>query len=137
MQAQNDSSSNVLDGSNPDFPGLCGVRDNIASNLRCLGIGAVVKHTEIITVVYKKNHYFGLREYWEWQIPSHCSMPSFLQQEKFYVCVVVVRHHALKLSQFNVSSDSIETDFVLYVENGLTNRSGSYKDKEENKILKQ
>ena len=49
-------------------------------------------------------------------------------------------HHDLKLFQFTVSSefvDGVETEFVLYVENGSKNHSGSYKDKGENKIIKQ
>jgi hypothetical protein len=50
-------------------------------------------------------------------------------------------HHTLKLSQFVFSTDSLlngsSVDVVTYAENGSKNRSGSYKDRSENKAVKQ
>ena len=40
-------------------------------------------------------------------------------------------HHQLKLSQFQFGDDDVE-----YTENGSKNRSGSYKDKRENKVIR-
>ena len=38
-----------LDDKDPAFAGLRGVRDNVSRELRSAGIGAAVKHTNVIT----------------------------------------------------------------------------------------
>ena len=40
-------------------------------------------------------------------------------------------HHELKLCQFEFGDDYVE-----YTENGSKNRSGSYKDKRQNKVVR-
>jgi len=45
-------------------------------------------------------------------------------------------HKELKLSQFTFGRDEAG-EFVQYVENGLKNRSGSYKDRAPHKVVKQ
>lgn len=58
-------------------------------------------------------------------------MPCFFANGKNLCLRGGREHHALKLSQFE-----FREDFVLYTENGSKNRSGSYKDKRENKVIK-
>ena len=51
-----------------------------------------------------------------------------------------LEHYALKISQFSFSTEvhnSVQRESVEYVENRSKNRSGSYKDKARNKVVKQ
>ena len=50
MKSHNPEAPNFLDERNPDFEGLRAVRDNVSRHLRSSGIGAQIKHTEIISV---------------------------------------------------------------------------------------
>ena len=45
-------------------------------------------------------------------------------------------HRKLKVSQFQFGCDE-GGEYVVYTENGSKNRSGSYKDKADDKIVKQ
>ena len=49
MKGINPYCPNFLDDKDPAFAGLRGVRDNVSRELRSAGIGAAVKHTNVIT----------------------------------------------------------------------------------------
>lgn len=49
MRSKNPSTSNFLDENDPNYAGLRGTRDTVTRQLRADGIGASVKHAEVIT----------------------------------------------------------------------------------------
>ena len=139
MTQQNPYAVDILSETDPEFSGLRSVRDRMARKLRKDGVGAVVKHAEIITVEDEV-------KLWEAGVMGVTSARALLNAVFFMngkvLCLRGGReHHCLKVSQFSfgkeVQPDGSSMEYVEYVENGSKNRSGSYKDKCENKVIKQ
>ena len=138
MKSYNPEAPNFLDERNPDFEGLRAVRDNVSRHLRSSGIGAQIKHTEIISVSEECS-------LWSQGVLSTSTPKSLLNAVFFCTgktfCLRGGReHYALKISQFSFSTEvhnGVQREMVEYVENGSKNRSGSYKDKAKNKVVKQ
>ena len=68
--------SQFLSEEDDRFIGLRGTRDTVARQLHEQGIGASVKHTEII--IHEEEAFCGNEDFWELVLLSHSSMPSFL-----------------------------------------------------------
>ena len=140
MMANNPYAVNILDENSPDFVGLRGVRDRLARELRNEGVGAEVKHAEAIS--YEEEELL-----WKEEVLGYHSPSSLLNTVFFYNGKVLMlrggrEHRLLKLSQFSFGSEpgpdgKSLLEYVKYVENGSKNRSGSYKDTQENKVVKQ
>ena len=126
--------TNFLGDTDHRFAGLRGTRDRIARERRQLGIGAEVKHAEVISVDEEDKLWrmgtLGTTS------PSSLLNAIFFNNGKILCLRGGEEHRRLKLSQFEFGSDE-GGDYVVFVENGSKNRSGSYKDKAENKIIKQ
>ena len=139
MKEMNLRAIDILSESDPNFCGLRSVRDNIARKRRSEGIGAVVKHASIISLEEEER-------LWEECVLGTTS-PKALLNAVFFMNGKVLclrggrEHHCLKLSQFSFKverlPDGSEAEYVEYAENGSKNRSGSYKDKTANKVVKQ
>ena len=134
MKKINPSIPNFLDENDARFAGLRGARDCVARKLREDGVGASVKHAQVIT------HSEEL-QLWDAGVLGIHS-PSTLLNTVFFMngSVLCLRggreHKQLKLSQFTFGLDEVG-EFVVYEENGSKNRSGSYKEKaDSNKIVK-
>ena len=114
------------------FAGLRGTRDTVARQLREASVGASVKHHEVIS---REENML-----WSKGIVGIASPKVLLHAVFFangkYLCLRGGREHKeLKLSQFTFERDE-GGEFVQYVENGSKNRSGSYKDRALNKVVK-
>ena len=114
-----------------------GVRDNLARQRREEGIGASVKHTEALSRQEEER-------LWKSGVLS-VDTPQGLANAVFFangknLCLRGGReHYNLKLSQFQFGYEEIEDnfrDYVVYTENGSKKRSGSYKDKTQNKVVR-
>ena len=97
------------------------------------GVGAVVKHTPIITIDEEKL-------LWSQGVLGMMTSTSLLNTVFFLngkmLCLRGGREHRdLKIAQFIFDCDEVG-DYVQYSEQGSKNRSGSFKDKGENKIVK-
>jgi len=105
------------------FAGLRGTRDTVARQLREAGVGASVKHHEVISREEENM-------LWSKGIVGITS-PKALVHAVFFGKYLYLRggreHKELKLSQFIFGCDE-GGEFVQHVENGSKNRSGSYKD---------
>ena len=130
----NPNSPNFLDEKHPDFAGLRGTRDCIARQLREEGIGVTVKHTPTISIDEEE-------KLWTTGVLG-VDNPQALLNAMFFMNGKVLclrggrEHKALKISQFTFHSDG-ELEYVIYIENGSKNRSGSYKEKaDSNKVIK-
>ena len=96
--------------------------------------GFLVKHAELMAPEEEKT-------LWEAKVIGTES-PSALLNAVFFMNGKVLclhggrEHRMLKLSQFTFGSDQLG-EFVVYVENGSKNCSGSYKDKaDSNKVIR-
>ena len=116
MKSHNPEAPNFLDERNPDFEGLRAVRDNVSRHLRSSEIGAQIKHTEIISVSEECS-------LWSQGVLGTSTPKSLLNAVFFCTgktfCLRGGREH------------------YAHVENGSKNRSGSYKHKAKNKVVKQ
>ena len=115
---------NFVDEKDPRFAGLRGTRDTVACQLREEGVGAAVKHTEVIS---------SMEESLLWSQGSlGVTSPTALLNAVFFMngkilCLRGGREHkTLKVSQFTFGVDE-GGEYVVYTENGSKNRSGSYK----------
>ena len=120
--------SNFLAENDPHYAGLRGTRDTVAHQLRADGVGACVKHAEVFS---------GEQEQLQWESgvmgvddPRALANAVFFVNGKNLCLRGGCEDHQLKRSQFQ-----FEDDYVEYTENGSKNRSGSYKDKRENKVI--
>ena len=139
MVSLNPHAPNILDEKNPSFAGLRKMRDCVARDLRSEGIGTTVKHAPEIS--HNEEQLL-----WDTGVIS-LDTPTSLLNAMFYNNgkVLMLRggreHRLLKLSQFvfgeEMGPEGELLKFVRYIENGLKNRSGSYRDKSENKIVTQ
>ena len=134
MQEKHPDPPNILSEDDPRFKELRGVRDNVARAWREEGIGAEVKHAESFTSEEEE-------QLWEQKVMGVHSPKALLNAVFFangkYLCLRGGReHYNLKLSQFRFGVNDKMVDFVCYTEFGSKNRSGSYKDKAENKVVK-
>ena len=103
----------------------------MARKLREDGVGASIKHVEVITSEEESQWWskgaLGVHS------PTALLLSVFLNGKA--LCLRGREHKTLKISQFRFHSDE-GGDYVVYQENGSKNRSGSYKDRAENKIIK-
>ena len=133
MKKVNPATPNFLDEKDDRFAGLRGTRDVVARKLREDGVGASVKHTATISHEEEdqlwRDGVLGLRT------PAAVLNTVFFLNGKTMCLRGGREHKALKLSQFVFGSDA-GGDFVVYTENGSKNRSGSYKDRPDDKVIK-
>lgn len=136
MQEQQSDPPNILSEDDPRFKGLRGVRDNVARARREEGIGAQVQHVQPFSIEEEER-------LWDLNIMGVHS-PKALFNAVFFangknLCLRGGReHHNLKLSQFefgSVDKNGKSLNFVCYTEFGSKNRSGSYRDKADNKVV--
>lgn len=99
-----------------------------------MGIGAKVKHAEVFSTdeedVLWKTGTLGTGS------PSRLMNAVFYNNGKILCLRGGEEHQKLKISQFRFDSDE-GGEYVVFTENGSKNRNGSYKDKADNKIVKQ
>ena len=124
------TTSNFLDENDPNYAGLRGTRDTVTCELRSDGIGATVKHAEVISREEEEllwsSGIMGVDN------PRALANAVFFFANGKNLCLRGGREqHQLKLCQFQFGDDYVE-----YVENGSKNRSGSYRDKRQNKVVK-
>ena len=131
MKEINPMSPNFLDEKHPKF---AGTRDVRGKKLHQDGIGASVKHTPIIT--HEEEASLWSQGVMGTKIPKSLFNAVFFMNGKI-LCLRGGREHKdLKLAQLTFGQDS-RGEFVVYTENGSKNRSGSYKNPADNKIVKQ
>ena len=133
MMKCNPSTPNFLDEHDPRFSGLRGTRDRVARSLRDDGVGAVVKHTPIITI--DEENLLWSQGVLGMMTPTSLLNTVFFLNGKMLCLRGGREHRDLKIAQFIFDCDE-GGDYVQYSEHGSKNRSGSYKDKGENKIVK-
>ena len=132
MTKANPCVPNFLNEKDPRFAGLRGTRDTVARQLREEGVGAAVKHTEVIS---------STEESLLWSQGSlGVTSPTALLNAVFFMngkilCLRGREHKTLKVSQFTFGIDE-GGEYVVYTESGSKNRSGSYKDNGDNKVVK-
>ena len=106
----------------------------IARKLRQDGIGASVKHTPIVT--HEEEASLWSQGVMGTKTPKSLFNAVSLMNGKI-LCLRGGREHKdLKVAQLTFGEDS-GGEFVVYTENGSKNRSGSYKNSGDNKIVKQ
>ena len=133
MKEVKPTAPNLFNEQDEQFAGLHGTRDTVVRQLREEGIGAAVKHTEVLS-------YEGEELLWDRGLLGVASPRSLFNTVFFMngkvLCLRGGREHKdLKLSQFTFGKEG-DREFVVYTENGSKNRCGSYKDKAGNKIIK-
>ncbi len=110
-RGKNPAAVNFLDEKNPDFVGLRGTRDTVSRGLREEGIGASVKHAEVITREEKEQLWcsgvLGV------QSPRALANAVYFTNGKNLCLRGGSEHHSLKLTQFTFGNDYVE-----YTENG-------------------
>ena len=131
MKEISPSAPNFLNEEDDRFHGLRGTRDTIACQLREGGIGASVKHTEVIS--HEEEALLWERGILGTNTPRSLFNAVFFMNGKV-LCLRGGREHK-KISQFKFGFEGGK-EFLEYTENGSKNRSGSYKDKSGNKIVK-
>ena len=111
MREKNPLASNFLDDNDPHYAGLRGTRDTVARQLRTDGVGACVKHAEVLS---KEEEQL----LWDSGVMG-VDNPRALANAVFFangknLCLRGSREqYQLKLSQFR-----FEDDYVEYTENG-------------------
>ena len=133
MKEVNPVAPNFLNEQDDRFAGLRGTRDTVARRLREEGIGAVVNHTE--TLSYEEEASLWDRGLLGIASPKSLFNAMFFMNGKVLCLRGSREHKGLKISQFTFGREG-DREFVVYTENGSKNRSGSYKDKAGNKIIK-
>ena len=133
MVSENPKAINFLDEKNPEFAGLRGVRDRVAKELWSAGIGVADKHTEGIS-------YDEEQLLWSEGVLGFDNPRTLLNTVFFYNGKVLIlrggrEHRELKFSQFSFGAERGK-NYVQFVETGSKNRSGSYKSKHSNKVIK-
>ena len=131
MKKVNPATSNFLDEKDDHFAGLGGTRDVVGRKLREDKVGASVKHTATISQEEEA-------QLWSEGVLG-LSSPRALFNAVFFLNGKTMclrggqEHKALKQSRFTFDGGN----YVVYTENGLKNRSGSYKDKpDDNEVIK-
>ena len=129
MKERNPSAVDILSEKDPRFARLRGTRDTVARELREAGVGAapcIRNGRGGATVVIRC---------------AGCRLSEGFAESSVFVvgktfCLRGGREHEmLKLSQFQFGTERM-FEFVVYTENGSKNRSGSYKDCSEAKVVK-
>ncbi|XP_064387890.1 zinc finger MYM-type protein 2-like [Halichondria panicea] len=124
---------NFFDENDYRFDGLRGTRDTVSRQLREDGVGSSVKHAEVIT--YEEEDKLWDREVLGSSTPKCLFSTIFFMNGKV-LCLRGGRgHRALKLSQFTFGVEN-KREYVEYIEFGSKNRSGSYKDNTDNKVIR-
>ena len=103
IKLHNPEAPNFLDERNPDFEGLHAVRDNVSRHLRSSGIGAQIKHTEIISVSEECS-------LWSQGVlgtstPKSLLNAVFFCTGKTFCLRGGLEHYALKISQLSFSTE--------------------------------
>ena len=132
MQSLNPHYVNFLDQNNPDFSGLRGVQDSIAQELQKEGIGVSVEG-----ITHEEEQLL-----WQNEMLGYVTLTSLLNAVFFNNGKVLMlrggtEHWQLKLSQFKFGEELRHGELVRYCENCSKNYSGSYREKGENKVVKQ
>ena len=139
MVSVNPKAPNILDEKDPTFAGLRGVRDRVARELRGDGIGTEVKHAPAIS--YEEEELLWSTGVIGFETPTSLLNVMFYNNGKVLMLRGGREHRLLKLSQFifgeEVGPKGELLKYVRYIENGSKNRSGSYRDKSDNKIITQ
>ncbi len=126
---------NFFDEKDYRFDGLRGTRDTISRQLREDGVGSSVKHAEVIIITYEEEVTLWDREVLGSSTPKRLFSTIFFMNGKVLCLRGGREYRALKLSQFTFGVEN-KREYVEYTEFGSKNRSGSYKDNTDNKVIK-
>jgi len=114
---------------------LAGTRDTVAWKLWEDGVGAFTKETEVISI--EDEQIIWQKDVMGTHSPKVLLYAVFFAKGKTCSCVVAEnitcwRSHSW-LGKEDKAGEVLE--YVTYKEHGLKNRSGSYKDKRDNKVI--
>ena len=133
MNETDPSLPNFFDEKDPNFSGLRGARDTVSRQLRQDGIGTAVKHADVLS--YEEEALLWNKGLLGTDSPRALFNAVFFMNGKVLCLRGGREHKALKMAQFSFGHEG-GRELVVYAEHGSKNRSGSYKDKSENKIVK-
>uniref|UniRef100_A0A1X7UMI5 ZMYM2-like/QRICH1 C-terminal domain-containing protein n=1 Tax=Amphimedon queenslandica TaxID=400682 RepID=A0A1X7UMI5_AMPQE len=133
MVSENPKAINFLDEKDPEFAGLRGVRDRVAKELWSAGIGVADKHTEGIS--YDEEQLLWSEGVLGFDNPRMLLNTVFFYNGKVLILRGGREHQELKFSQFSFGAERGK-NYIQFVEMGSKNRSGSYKSKHSNKVIK-
>ena len=133
MASNDPRAINFLDEKNPEFAGLRGVRDRVSREMWNAGIGVTENHTEGIS--FKEEQLLWSKGMLGFDSPNILLNTIFFYNGKVLILRGGREHRELKLSQFYFGNENGKA-YVQFAETGSKNRSGSYKGKTCNKVIR-